>query len=112
MADHGEAFGEHGHNMHASSLYDEQVRVPLAVRVPGLAPRRVAGTASIVDIVPTTLGLVGLTAPASLDGADLRPQMAGAPDLGRAFGLFGDRVMIVEDHEACVRSRRRRVRVV
>lgn len=33
--DHGEAFGEHGHRFHLSSLYSEQVHVPLVVWVPG-----------------------------------------------------------------------------
>ncbi len=34
--DHGEAFGEHQHRHHLSSLYAEQVRVPLVIRVPGM----------------------------------------------------------------------------
>jgi len=33
--DHGEAFGEHGHRHHLSSVYDEQIHVPLLVWVPG-----------------------------------------------------------------------------
>ncbi len=34
--DHGEAFGEHGHRFHLSSLYVEQIHVPLLVWVPGV----------------------------------------------------------------------------
>ena len=36
-ADHGEEFKEHGGNYHGSSLYDEQVRVPLIIGAPGSA---------------------------------------------------------------------------
>ena len=38
-ADHGEAFGEHGITRHAHELWEELVRVPLFVYVPGVAPR-------------------------------------------------------------------------
>jgi len=33
--DHGEAFGEHGHRHHLSSVHDEQIHVPLLARIPG-----------------------------------------------------------------------------
>ena len=35
VADHGEAFWEHGAHGHGSQLYDEQIRVPMLVRPPG-----------------------------------------------------------------------------
>src|SRR5262249_7616356 len=41
-ADHGEEFGEHGGVYHGSTLYEEQVRVPLVVVAPGVPPGRVA----------------------------------------------------------------------
>ena len=34
-ADHGEEFGEHGARYHANTVYDEVLRVPLLVRIPG-----------------------------------------------------------------------------
>jgi hypothetical protein len=53
-ADHGEEFGEHGGAYHGSSLYDEQLRVPLViVRLDRAAPARVVDTPlSLVDLVP------------------------------------------------------------
>jgi len=33
-ADHGEEFDEHGGRYHGTTLYDEQVRVPLVIYVP------------------------------------------------------------------------------
>jgi len=60
-SDHGEAFLEHGYLGHGSDLYEESVRVPLTVRLPG---SRKAGTVvdlavSTLDIMPTLLDLAG-----------------------------------------------------
>jgi arylsulfatase A-like enzyme len=38
-SDHGEEFGDHGGVNHGRTLQEEVVRVPLLVRVPGLARR-------------------------------------------------------------------------
>ncbi len=59
-SDHGEAFMEHGQQGHNSSAYDEMLRVPLAIRGPGLAPRRVEAPASLLDLAPTLLALCDL----------------------------------------------------
>lgn len=71
VADHGEAFGEHGEFMHGNTLYDELLRVPLFVRIPGQTGL-VDAPVSSVDITPTLLsrlgypaeGLTGLVLPA------------------------------------------------
>jgi arylsulfatase A-like enzyme len=81
-ADHGEEFKEHGGNYHGSSLYEEQIRVPLVIGVPGLK-NGVAGTpVQLVDIAPTLLSLLGIRIPASVRGASLVPELLnkGAPD--------------------------------
>ncbi len=46
-ADHGEEFGDHGGRYHGTTVYEEQVRVPLVVNAPGLvaAPGGRAGAA-------------------------------------------------------------------
>jgi arylsulfatase A-like enzyme len=56
-SDHGEAFGEHGMIRHGFELWEELTRVPLIVKVPGVAPRRVAARRSAIDVVPTILDL-------------------------------------------------------
>jgi arylsulfatase A-like enzyme len=56
-SDHGEAFGEHGMIRHGFELWEELVRVPLLVYVPGIQPRRVQERRSTIDIVPTVLEL-------------------------------------------------------
>ncbi|HET9267684.1 MAG TPA: sulfatase [Vicinamibacterales bacterium] len=61
--DHGEAFGQHPGNVgHSLFLYDENVRVPLVVALPGMAlpPERVKRVVSIVDVAPAVLELLDL----------------------------------------------------
>ena len=51
MADHGEAWGEHKAYFHGQDLFDEQLRVPLIIAVPGQKPRVIAEDAvSLVDV--------------------------------------------------------------
>jgi arylsulfatase A-like enzyme len=71
-ADHGEEFMEHGSIVHTKTLYDELLHVPLILRGPGV-PRgvRVRSIASLIDIAPTVLALVGLRPPSGIDGIDL-----------------------------------------
>jgi arylsulfatase A-like enzyme len=96
-ADHGEEFHEHGGVYHGSSLYDEQVRIPLIVRAPGLSPRRVAAPVASIDIAPTLLEWVGLQAPSSMRGADLRAAISGqSSQLGPVFSAVIHKKMIVK----------------
>ncbi len=82
-ADHGEAFGEHGMGWHGVELWDELIRVPWIVRVPGIAPRHVTLPRSQIDLVPTLLDLLRLPAPPpaapdALSGQTLEPDLLGA----------------------------------
>ena len=76
-SDHGEAFGEHGKFWHGHQLYDEQVRVPLLIRAPGVAAARVKRPVSTVDVAPTVLDLAGLPPPRALSGTSLIPLARG-----------------------------------
>jgi arylsulfatase A-like enzyme/uncharacterized membrane protein YbhN (UPF0104 family) len=72
-SDHGEEFGDHGGFWHGTTLYDEQLRVPLFVKLP--AGRR-AGTVvrhwvQSIDFMPTLLAEVGLQVPAGVQGGSL-----------------------------------------
>lgn len=78
-SDHGEEFMEHGYLQHGAHLYEEAVRVPLIVWAPGIVehgPRRVSRPVSILDLMPTILGLVGLPTFAELRGVSLAPTIA------------------------------------
>ena len=60
-SDHGEAFGEHGTAGHKSSLYWEQIRVPIIIWAPGMVPQgvHVKTPVSIASIPATLMQLLG-----------------------------------------------------
>jgi arylsulfatase A-like enzyme len=87
-ADHGEEFLEHGGYYHGSSLYDEQVRVPLILRIPGAGSKRVASPVSTLDMAPTVLGILGLDVPERMIGRDLRPAVFGGEQAHVARPVF------------------------
>jgi len=80
LADHGEEFEDHGGVGHGHSLHVELVHVPLAIRAPGFAPRRVKEVVRQVDVLPTLLDLAGLPLPNWLAGRSLVPAMKGQPE--------------------------------
>jgi choline-sulfatase len=73
LSDHGEGLGDHGEDEHGLFAYDSTLRVPWIVRMPGGAGagRVVDRPVSLVDVMPTVLGVLGVPPPPSLDGADL-----------------------------------------
>ncbi len=78
-SDHGEELFDRGRFGHGKTVYEELVRVPLLIRVPGGARRRIAEVVSHVDLAPTVRSLLGLDrdgAPPS-DGRDLTPLLSG-----------------------------------
>jgi arylsulfatase A-like enzyme len=86
-ADHGESLGEHGYYFaHGWFVYDDQIRVPLVLRGPGVpAGRRIRQSVSLVDLAPTILDLLGLPASATMEGRTLRPFLEGSPPDREAF---------------------------
>ncbi len=88
-ADHGEEFQEHGGLLHGRTQYEELLRVPLIFAGPGIPRGKVVDQpASLVDLLPTVLGRLGIAAPAHLDGLDLAPAWSGAALPERL--LFGE----------------------
>lgn len=83
-SDHGTEFYEHGRFDHGFSLYNELIRVPLVIRLPGnVQGRTVEDTVSSLDVMPTILDLLDLRVPPEvggrLRGASLVPAMRGEP---------------------------------
>lgn len=76
-ADHGEAFGEHGMYYHRSSLYDEQIRIPLAIAAPGMSPRIVTETVGLIDVYATALDLLAVPATPGVSSRSLVPALLG-----------------------------------
>lgn len=71
-SDHGEEFMEHGYLGHpADRLYNSVTSVPLIMYIPGIKQMKIDKLVEGVDIFPTVLSLIGVKAPASIDGVDL-----------------------------------------
>ena len=107
-SDHGFYFGEHGglfgkmtfgerpngelytHGDEGalwahSPLYEELVRIPLLIHVPGVEPGVSRGLTSVVDVMPTVLDVLGQDIPASVEGRSLLPKIQNTSLSGRDF---------------------------
>lgn len=71
-SDHGESLYEHGFGNHGSSLYEAEVAVPFAARLPGVAPQpaRVRCPVTAIDVMPLLCRYSGLDCPAQAMGRD------------------------------------------
>jgi arylsulfatase A-like enzyme len=76
--DHGEAWGQHGFFLHARFVYEEEVRVPLVLISPRLAPlgTRSQVLGSHIDMWPTITDICGLPADPRWQGRSL---LGGGP---------------------------------
>ncbi|MFQ5806440.1 MAG: sulfatase [Phycisphaerae bacterium] len=102
LADHGTEFFEHNAKGHRQTLFDEVIRIPLLIRYPGHIPagRRITEQVRMIDVLPTLLELVGMSAPADVMGQSLAPLLSGGKlqhdtlaiselfTLGRTFRSF------------------------
>jgi choline-sulfatase len=80
-ADHGEMLGERG-LWYKMNFYEPACRIPLIVHAPGrFAPRRVTGSASLLDLLPTFAALAHNGSEpeyaAPIDGRNLLPALEG-----------------------------------
>jgi len=74
LGDHGESFGEHGPRGRSLLVYDETVKIPGIVYADGLIPpgTSLSGLRQEIDVVPTVLDALGLTAEnATIPGTSL-----------------------------------------
>jgi arylsulfatase A-like enzyme len=103
VADHGQGLMDHdwpGHRL----LYQEHIRVPLIVKVPGVAPRAaIPELARTIDIFPTVLDYLGLALPRAISGRSLRPLLAGQPDEPRR--AFADQLNGLDWNAGAIHSR-------
>ncbi|MGA7293066.1 MAG: sulfatase-like hydrolase/transferase [Terriglobales bacterium] len=78
--DHGESLGEHGEKTHGFFIYNATMHVPLIIRLPeSRLPENdtVADPVSLVDLMPTILGVVGLDVPSQVQGHSLLAELQG-----------------------------------
>lgn len=71
IADHGESLGEHGESTHGLFIYDATIAIPWFIAAPGMKPVARGDLVSQVDFLPSLLWLLGLKAPASIDGINV-----------------------------------------
>lgn len=79
-SDHGEEFGEHGMwGMHSNTLFNEQLHVPLIIKLPEnkYSGRRVHNMVRCIDILPTVMKLLKEDIPEAFEGVSLLPLMKG-----------------------------------
>jgi arylsulfatase A-like enzyme/HEAT repeat protein len=99
-ADHGEEFGDHGGRYHGSSVYEEQVRVPLVISAPGVAPKVVAQPVQTTDLLPTVLSVLEIPTRPRIRGRDLSPLLTNQPEpagqAGFAFAETDEQSMLAE----------------
>jgi arylsulfatase A-like enzyme len=91
-SDHGEAFLEHGKTSHGNTLYNEVIHVPLLLLISGQPNRMdIRQPVSLVDLGPTLLDLIGISAPPSFEGGSLAAAMGRARPPGFFEKLTGRR---------------------
>jgi arylsulfatase A-like enzyme len=97
-SDHGEEFWEHGGQGHGHSMFDELLKVPLIVKLPGSSRRgRVTTPVSTESITPTVLDVAQIRyADADLSAASLmrfvtKPGTTAGPLVSTAQILFDRR---------------------
>src|SRR3546814_545223 len=78
-ADHGDLMGSHAH-YNKQRPFDESIRVPFLVydgRKAGIQPGRYDAMVGADDIMPTLLGLAGVSVPRSVEGVDFSRYLHG-----------------------------------
>jgi len=91
-ADHGEDLYEHNrYFFHSPSIYRSSMQIPLVLALPGVLPEGQVTDhpASLADVAPTILGLLGLPSVPHFQGENLLPGGSLPPKPVRAF-VFGE----------------------
>ena len=103
VADHGEGLGDHGWEHHRI-LYQEQIRVPLIVRVPGVTQAaNVTDLVRTIDIEPTVVDYLGLANPRKTSGKSLRALIERQADAPRV--AYADQINSFDLNAGMVKSR-------
>lgn len=99
--DHGWHLGEHA-IWGKHSLFEESLRAPLIIHLPGGVPQPGEMSQSIVetiDLYPTLCELAGLEKPSGIDGTSLVPQIQN-PNVSGGFAIsyhLGAKATVIQD---------------
>jgi choline-sulfatase len=103
MADHGYSLGQHG-RFEKHCTYDPALEVPLLIRFPGRAARRVVHDfTESIDVAPTIFDLLGAPRFDVHHGQSLRPYLVRSRPERPRSSIFSE---YLENEEACVRTAR------
>ncbi len=88
FADHGDHQGAHGRRAGKSTPTEESAKIPFIIRLPSCIKIQKRGYASetlisLVDLMPTTLGLCGIPVPETCEGIDLSSAVKGEAETGQ-----------------------------
>jgi arylsulfatase A-like enzyme len=85
-SDHGEEFGEHHGLLHGRSVYEEMLRVPLLLHVPGIPGQAIASPVDHTDVAPTLLDFAGLAPLQRTSGRSLLDRLQSGQFLQQGWG--------------------------
>lgn len=89
-ADHGNGlYQHHDYWTHGRYLFDEQIKIPLLLILPGWKSGRISNIIETVDLMPTVLDLLGITFPEQIDGKSVVPilETGNLTNTNRAFAM-------------------------
>ena len=87
--DTGQAFYEHGFAAHANALYNEVMKVPLIIRIPGKHGKRDSRLAQHIDIPPTLFHFLNIPLHPSFQGINLLRKSEGENRSAYLVGHLG-----------------------
>lgn len=88
-SDNGLSLGEHGW-VGKLCPYEECIRVPFLVRLPGVEHRVEPELVSVADLAPTVTDLAGIAPETAFDGASLLPLLRHRSAAGRPGEVFAE----------------------
>ena len=103
-SDHGDQVGSHGLRSKGPWVYEETMRIPLYVRVPGVTTpgAKTSALATHVDLAATIVSLAGISPNGTMPGMDLSPVLGDPSQPAR------ESVLLAQDmpwFETCVHLR-------
>ena len=107
LGDHGEEFLDHDGWGHGATLYEEQLRVPLVIKLPNGERGGVVVDEPVrqIDVLATLLDVLGRPIPSEVQGTSRLAAMRGVAPVGRATPSFAELHLDGEDADVIVDGR-------
>jgi len=100
-SEHGDMFGKQGRFMRGGPLggtfYDDVLKIPLIMKIPGVTSARIDGLVQHIDIMPTLLDLLSLTKSQVLEGKSLLPLVSQGREVNQ-YVFAGSEFSPAEDN--------------